>query len=136
MKTIRLNIIEAIQYVCRGELVSHRNHEGHIDCKLLPANDVSHLMIVSVPDQDVLVEIGHPSLILSDRWEVTAKPMSYQEACNYSARYGVSCKRAGGQAKVYVDAFGEIQTTTITPFGAVSRTINQKDVNATDWIPT
>ena len=137
MKTKRLTIQEAISALTSGEEVVHRDQEGRVDYRLHSLSN-GHICVYELdgePAMETVMVITRPDLILSSRWELEQRPMTYQEACNYSSKYGVACKRLNGSAKVFVDSLGEIQVTTVTPYGSISRSINQKDVNATDWVP-
>ena len=129
-----MNLIDAIIHKERDEQIFHRTDKGPRDYELVKTDK---LQIISLTTDETVMIITRPELISSDGWEIAIRQMTFQEACAFSAKHQVACIRAkGGGAKVFVDAFGDVHCTSVTPFGTVNRYITAQDIGAKDWIPS
>jgi len=146
MKTTNLNIIEALKAAQNEEIVYHRGDSGLRDYILRQTNEdfppfwgiyrlYAEEMTRTVAQPRPVMEFTKPDLILSSHWEIALKKMDFKEACAYSAKYSIPCKRVGSTARIEIDRHGELWYSSVTPSGGVVRTLNQKDIEAKDWIP-
>jgi hypothetical protein len=130
MKTKELNIIEAITAAKAGFRVAF----GQDKTEFTLQHDRGFDELGSTTT-DPLFDDYQLEFITSHEWQIIVGMMSFDDACKYSQKSGLTMQRkTAPNTRLTVDPTGDIQCTSVNA-GNIVRKLTLEETRANDWVP-